>query len=230
MTWPACAGRPGARPSCRCGCTGAAQPGLRPSGPRTCGAGCTRSCCGSQPPGGRHRLPGLGHADWCVAGAAPARRRAAGAGRAPPTAARRVTWVGLKPVSDLHRQIAALALAAAGGPLRTMVWPSRWSSSAARAHAVVVSVLTPAEILIAARRLAGARPRLAAVAGIVHHEDLWQLCRNEHRSRRPHRWLGHPRPLGRRSRRGHAPDRGAATIPWHVIAAQIAPRERRGSR
>jgi len=36
----------------------------------------------------------------------------------------------------------------------------------------MVSVLTPAEILIAARRLAGARPHLAAVAGIVHHEDL----------------------------------------------------------
>jgi hypothetical protein len=44
---------------------------------------------------------------------------------------------------------------------------------------VVVSVLTPAEILIAVRRLAGARPHLAAVAGIVHPEDLWQLCRDE---------------------------------------------------
>jgi hypothetical protein len=43
----------------------------------------------------------------------------------------------------------------------------------------MVSILTPAEILIAARRLAGARPHLAAVAGIVHHEDLWQLCRDE---------------------------------------------------
>jgi hypothetical protein len=42
-----------------------------------------------------------------------------------------------------------------------------------------VSVLTPAEILIAARRLAGARPHLVAVAGIVHQEDLWQLCRDE---------------------------------------------------
>jgi hypothetical protein len=42
-----------------------------------------------------------------------------------------------------------------------------------------VSVLTPTETLIAARRLAGARPHLAAVAGIVHHEDLWQLCRDE---------------------------------------------------
>ena len=44
---------------------------------------------------------------------------------------------------------------------------------------MVVSVLTPAEVLIAARRLAGARPYLAAVAGIVHPEDLWQLCRDE---------------------------------------------------
>ena len=43
----------------------------------------------------------------------------------------------------------------------------------------MVSVLTPAEILIAARRLAGARPHLAAVAGIVHHKDLWRLCRDE---------------------------------------------------
>jgi hypothetical protein len=43
----------------------------------------------------------------------------------------------------------------------------------------VVSVLTPAEVLIAARRLAGARPHLAAVAGIVHPEDLWLLCRDE---------------------------------------------------
>ena len=26
---------------------------------------------------------------------------------------------------------------------------------------------------------AGARPHLAAVTGIVHHEDLWLLCRDE---------------------------------------------------
>ena len=62
---------------------------------------------------------------------------------------------------------------------RTAASPSRWSSSATCAHAVVVSVLTPAETLMAARRLAGARPHLAAVAGIVHPEDLWQLCRDE---------------------------------------------------
>jgi hypothetical protein len=43
----------------------------------------------------------------------------------------------------------------------------------------VVSVLSPAEVLIAARRLAGARPHLAAVAGIVHHKNLWRLCRDE---------------------------------------------------
>jgi hypothetical protein len=43
----------------------------------------------------------------------------------------------------------------------------------------VVSVLTPAEVLIAARRLARVRPHLAALAGIVHPEDLWQLCRGE---------------------------------------------------
>ena len=43
----------------------------------------------------------------------------------------------------------------------------------------MVSVLTLAEVLIAVRRLAGARPHLAAVAGIVHPEDLWQVCRGE---------------------------------------------------
>jgi hypothetical protein len=43
----------------------------------------------------------------------------------------------------------------------------------------VVSVLTPAEVLIAAPRLGGAPPHLAAVAGIVHREDLGQWCRDE---------------------------------------------------
>jgi len=42
----------------------------------------------------------------------------------------------------------------------------------------VVGVLTPAETLIATWRLAGARAHPAAVAGIVYHEDLWQLCRD----------------------------------------------------
>jgi len=43
----------------------------------------------------------------------------------------------------------------------------------------VVSVLTQAEISIAARQLAGARPHLPAVTGIAHHDDLWQLCHDE---------------------------------------------------
>ncbi len=90
--------------------------------------------------------------------------------------------------------------------------PSRWSSSATCAHAVVVSVLTQAETLFAARRLAGALPHLAAVAGLVHHEDLWQLCREGLtgvyvRTRR----LGYLRPLVRRGRRGHAEATGVAT-------------------
>jgi hypothetical protein len=101
------------------------------------------------------------------------------------------------------------------------------------AHAVVVSVLTPAEILIAARRLAGARPHLAVVAGIVHHDDLWQLCRNELgvdvrtggwdiRGR----WFGVV--VGATLRLGKL--RRGETIPWRVIAAQIAPCEGRGPR
>jgi hypothetical protein len=110
---------------------------------------------------------------------------------------------------------------------------SRWSPSAARGHAVVVSALTPAEILIAARRLARARPHLTTVAGIVHHEDLWQLCRDELTGVDVRsdgwdirgRWFGvvvvaTPR-LGELQR--------GETIPWRVIAAQITPGERRGS-
>jgi hypothetical protein len=101
------------------------------------------------------------------------------------------------------------------------------------AHAVVVSVLTPAEILIAARRLAGARPHLAAVAGIVHHEGLWQLCRDDLTGGDVRidgwdicgRWFGVV--VGATPRTGEL-QRGE-TIPWRVIAAQIAPRERRGS-
>ena len=118
--------------------------------------------------------------------------------------------------------------------LRTAAWPSWWSSSAARAHAVVVSVLTPAETLIAARRLAGARPHLAAVAGIVHHEDLWQLCRDELTGVDVRadgwdirgRWFGVV--VGATPRLGEL--RRGETIPWRVIASLIAPRERRGSR
>ena len=118
----------------------------------------------------------------------------------------------------------------------TSLWATvspQWSSSAARAHAVVVSVLTPAEVLIAARRLAGARPHLAAVAGIMHHEDLWQLCRDELTGVDVRtdgwdirgRWFGVV--IGATPRTGEL--RRGETIPWRVIA-QITPRERRGSR
>ena len=118
--------------------------------------------------------------------------------------------------------------------LRATACPRRWSSSAARAHAVGVSVLTLAEILIAARRLAGARPHLAAIAGIVHHEDLWQLCRDELTGVDIRidgwdirgRWFGVV--VGATPRTGQL-QRGQ-TIPWQVLAAQIAPRERRSSR
>jgi hypothetical protein len=81
---------------------------------------------------------------------------------------------------------------------------------------VVVSVLTPAEVLIAARRLAGARPHLAAVAGIAH-PDGWDIRG---------RWFGVV--VGATPRLGEL--RRGETIPWRVIAAQIAPGERRGSR
>ena len=92
----------------------------------------------------------------------------------------------------------------------------------------------PAEVLIAARRLAGARPHLAAVAGIVHSEDLWQLCRNELTRAEVRiggrdirgRWFGVV--VGPTTQPGEL--RRGETIPWRVIAAQIAPRERRGSR
>ena len=111
---------------------------------------------------------------------------------------------------------------------------ARWSWGAACAHAVVVSVLTPAEVLIAARRLAGARPHLVAVAGIAHREDLWQLCRDELTEVDVRvdgwdirgRWFGVV--VGTTPRLGELP-RGE-TISWRVIAVQIAPRERCGSR
>ena len=97
-----------------------------------------------------------------------------------------------------------------------------------------MAVLNPTETLIAARRLAGARPYLTVVAGIVHHEDLWLLCRDELTGVDVRgdgwdirgRWFGvvvvaTPR-LGK-LRRGE-------TIPWRVIAAQLAPRQNRGLR
>ncbi len=97
-----------------------------------------------------------------------------------------------------------------------------------------MSVLTPAEILIAARRVAGARPHLAAVAGIVHPEDLWQLCRAELTGTDVRtdgwdirgRWFGVV--VGATPRTGEL-FRGEV-IPWRVIAAQIAPGDRRGPR
>ncbi len=98
----------------------------------------------------------------------------------------------------------------------------------------MVSVLTPAEVLIAARRLAGARPHLAAVAVIMPHEDLWQLCRDELTGVdvRIDGWDIRGRRFGvvvaATPRTGELP-RGQ-TIPWRVIATQIAPRERRSSR
>jgi len=96
------------------------------------------------------------------------------------------------------------------------------------------SVLTPVEVLIAARRLAGTRPHLAAVAVIVHREDLWQLCRDELTGVDVRvdgwdiqgRWFGVV--VGATPRLGEL--RRGETIPWRVIAAQITPRERRGSR
>jgi len=98
----------------------------------------------------------------------------------------------------------------------------------------VVSVLTPAEVLIAARRLAGARPHVVAVAGLVHQEDLWQLCRDELTGADVHvdgwdirgRWFGVV--VGATPRLGEL--RRGETIPWRVIAAQLAPRGHRGSR
>ncbi len=99
---------------------------------------------------------------------------------------------------------------------------------------MVVSVLTPAEIRIAARRLAGARPHLAAVAGIVHHEDLWRLRPGVLTSLdvRVDCWVNRGRwfgvVVGATPRTGEL--RRGETIPWRVIAAQLAPRERRGPR
>jgi hypothetical protein len=98
----------------------------------------------------------------------------------------------------------------------------------------VVSILTAAEVLIAARRLAGARPHLAVVAGLVHREDLWQLCRDELSGVDVRvdgwdlrgRWFGVV--VGATPRPGEL--RRGETIPWRLIAVQIAPGERRGSR
>lgn len=113
-----------------------------------------------------------------------------------------------------------------------MVAPRGWSSDVARAHAVVVSVLTSTETLIAARWLAGARPHLPAVVGIVHHEDLWLLCRDELTGVDVRidgwdirgRWFGVV--VGATPRLGEL--RRGETIPWRMIAARLASRERHG--
>jgi hypothetical protein len=70
-----------------------------------------------------------------------------------------MTAVG--PRADPPEKVARTSAALNSRANSATIWPPRWSSGAAWAHAVVVSVLTPAEILIAARRLAGARPHLA---------------------------------------------------------------------
>jgi len=68
----------------------------------------------------------------------------------------------------------------------------------------------------------------------VHQEDRWQLCRVELTGVDVRidgwdiraRWFGVV--VGATPRTGELP-RGE-TIPWRVVAAQLAPRERRGSR
>jgi hypothetical protein len=73
------------------------------------------------------------------------------------------------------------------------------------------------------------------VAGIVHQDDLWQLCREELTGVDVRidgwdirgRWFGAV--VGATPRLGELP-RGQ-TIPWRMIAAQITtPQERHGSR
>ena len=78
------------------------------------------------------------------------------------------------------------------------------------------------------------RPHLAAVAGLAHPEDLWELCRDELTGAAVRtggwdirgRWFGVV--AGATPRLGEL--RCGETIPWRVIAARIASRERRGSR
>ena len=74
----------------------------------------------------------------------------------------------------------------------------------------------------------------ASLAGIVHHEDLWRLCRDELTGLDVRtggwdirgRWFGVV--VGATPRTGEL--RRGETIPWRVIAAQLAPRGRRGPR
>ena len=94
-----------------------------------------------------------------------------------------------------------------------------------------VGALTPTETLIAARRLAGLKPHIGAVARIAHPDDLWRLCREELTGVDVRvdgwdirgRWFGVV--VVATPRTGVLP-RGE-TIPWRVVAAQLAPRERR---
>lgn len=91
-------------------------------------------------------------------------------------------------------------------------------------HGQEPALAIPAETLIAARRLASARPQPAVVAGIVHREDLRQPCRDELIDyRRPHRRLGYPWPLVRRARRGRAAAGGVATWPDDPLARHGRP-------
>ena len=89
-----------------------------------------------------------------------------------------------------------------------------------------MDTLTYAEKANAARRLAAMRPSVAALAGIAAPEAFWELCRDELsgvdvatggwdiRAR----WFGVV--ICATPRLGEL-DRGI-TIPWRVIAAQIA--------
>jgi hypothetical protein len=46
-------------------------------------------------------------------------------------------------------------------------------------HACRVGTLTRTETSVAVHRLGATRPHLAAVAVLVHRDDLWQLARSE---------------------------------------------------
>jgi hypothetical protein len=119
-----------------------------------------------------------------------------------------------------------------GRPISTTVWVSRWSSNVARAHAVLVRVLSPAETLIAAAaRRSTTHPAVVAAScitrtcgncaatssGVDARIDGWDI-----RSR----WFGVV--VGATPQTGELPH--GETIPWQVISAQIALRERRSPR
>jgi hypothetical protein len=114
VTWPACAGPavPGYRRAAATAGLERPSPVFDPEDP-----GMRRWLCQALREAGRPQgLTSYLDRDTliAVAGAVPARRRAAGLARAPLAAARCVAWDGLMPVSGLHRQIAALAWAAVG--------------------------------------------------------------------------------------------------------------------